>query len=48
MNVIVGSMRAIDRPLDMYRTAVNIFSDSVGTAVIARSEGEENVDAVVA
>ena len=48
VNVIVGSMLAIDRPLDMYRTAVNIFSDSVGTAVIARSEGEENVDAVVA
>jgi Na+/H+-dicarboxylate symporter len=48
VNVIVGSMLAIDRPLDMYRTAVNIFSDSVGTAVIARSEGEENVDAVIA
>lgn len=48
VNVIVGSMLAIDRPLDMYRTAVNIFSDSVGTAVIARSEGEENVDTVIA
>jgi proton glutamate symport protein len=44
VNVIVGSMLAIDRPLDMYRTAVNIFSDSVGTAVIARSEGEDTVD----
>lgn len=44
VNVIVGSMLAIDRPLDMYRTAVNIFSDSVGTAVIARSEGETTVD----
>ncbi len=44
VNVIVGSMLAIDRPLDMYRTAVNIFSDSVGTAIIARSEGEDTVD----
>ena len=44
VNVIVGSMLAIDRPLDMYRTVVNISSDSVGAAVIARSEGEETVD----
>ncbi len=40
VGVIVGTMLAIDRPLDMYRTAVNVFSDSVGTAVIAHSEGE--------
>ena len=26
----VGSMLAIDRPLDMFRTMVNITSDSVG------------------
>jgi proton glutamate symport protein len=44
VNVIVGSMLAIDRPLDMYRTAVNIFSDSCGAAIIARSEGEAGVD----
>ncbi|MFH1321298.1 MAG: cation:dicarboxylase symporter family transporter [Bacteroidota bacterium] len=31
---------AIDRPLDMYRTAVNVFSDTCGTLVIAKSEGE--------
>ena len=31
---------AIDRPLDMCRTAVNVFSDSVGAVTIARSEGE--------
>ena len=37
----VGSMLAIDRPLDMFRTMVNITSDSVGVAVIAKSEGEE-------
>ena len=40
VNVIVGSMLAIDRPLDMYRTAANVFSDSCGAAIIARSEGE--------
>ena len=45
VNVIVGSMLAIDRPLDMYRTAVNVFSDSCGAAIIARSEGETAVDA---
>ena len=37
----VGSMLAIDRPLDMLRTMVNISSDSVGAAVIAHSEGEK-------
>jgi Na+/H+-dicarboxylate symporter len=44
VNVIVGAMLAIDRPLDMYRTAVNVFSDSCGAAIIARSEGETGVD----
>ena len=37
----VGSMLAIDRPLDMFRTMVNISSDSVGAAVIGKSEGED-------
>ena len=41
---IVGAMLAIDRPLDMCRTAVNVYSDSCGAAIIARSEGEEGVD----
>ena len=44
---IVLAMLAIDRPLDMYRTAVNVFSDSCGAAIIARSEGEAGVDAAV-
>jgi Na+/H+-dicarboxylate symporter len=44
VNVIVGAMLAIDRPLDMYRTSVNVFSDSCGAANIARSEGETGVD----
>ena len=36
---------AVDRFLDMCRTMVNVTSDSVGTAVIARSEGEEGINA---
>jgi len=31
---------AVDRPLDMLRTVVNVWSDTCGAAVIARSEGE--------
>ena len=38
--VIIGTMLAVDRPLDMMRTMVNIFSDSIGASVIAKSEGE--------
>lgn len=33
----------VDRVLDMCRTSVNVFSDSCGAVIIARSEGEENV-----
>ena len=44
VDVIVGAMLAIDRPLDMYRTVVNVTSDSCGAAIIARSEGESEVD----
>ena len=33
----------VDRILDMCRTSVNIFSDSCGAVIIARSEGEEGV-----
>ena len=47
VNMIVGLMLAVDRPLDMYRTAVNVFSDSCGAAIIARSEGETGVDTEV-
>jgi Na+/H+-dicarboxylate symporter len=39
--IIIGTMLAVDRPLDMMRTMVNIFSDSIGAAVIAHSEGEK-------
>ena len=36
----VGLIIAVDRVLDMMRTTVNVWSDSVGTVTIARSEGE--------
>jgi Na+/H+-dicarboxylate symporter len=44
VDALVGLMLAVDRPLDMARTAVNVTSDTVGVAVIARSEGEQDVD----
>lgn len=36
----VGIVWATDRILDMSRTAVNVFSDTCGAAIIARTEGE--------
>jgi DAACS family dicarboxylate/amino acid:cation (Na+ or H+) symporter len=36
----IGVIWVTDRLLDMCRTAVNVFSDTVGAVVIARSEGE--------
>lgn len=36
----IGLILAVDRVLDMCRTAVNVFSDSVGAASVARLEGE--------
>lgn len=38
---VIGLILAVDRPLDMTRTAVNIFSDSCGAVLVAKSEGEE-------
>ncbi len=37
----IGLILAVDRLLDMCRTAVNVFSDSCGAVIIARSEGEQ-------
>jgi Na+/H+-dicarboxylate symporter len=37
----VGMIWAVDRILDMFRTAVNVWGDSCGTAIIARLEGEQ-------
>jgi Na+/H+-dicarboxylate symporter len=48
VDVIVGAMLAVDRPLDMYRTSINVFSDSCGAAIIAKSEGEDVDTEVVA
>ena len=36
----VGLILAVDRVLDMMRTAVNVWSDTCGAVCIARSEGE--------
>ncbi|HED07202.1 MAG TPA: dicarboxylate/amino acid:cation symporter [Ignavibacteria bacterium] len=36
----VGLILAVDRILDMGRTAVNVWSDSCGAVIIAKSEGE--------
>jgi proton glutamate symport protein len=36
----VGLIIAVDRILDMFRTSVNVWSDTCGTVIIARSEGE--------
>jgi proton glutamate symport protein len=40
----IAIVMATDRVLDMMRTAVNVFSDSAGAAVIAFSEGEKLYD----
>jgi Na+/H+-dicarboxylate symporter len=37
----VGLILAVDRILDMCRTTVNVWSDSCGAAIIAKTEGEE-------
>ncbi|MCD4746607.1 MAG: dicarboxylate/amino acid:cation symporter [Bacteroidales bacterium] len=37
----VGLILAVDRILDMFRTATNVWSDSCGAVVIAKSEGEK-------
>lgn len=39
----IGLILAVDRVLDMCRTSVNVFSDSSGAVLIARTEGEEGV-----
>jgi len=36
----LGLILTIDRPLDMARTTVNVFGDTVAAVVIAKSEGE--------
>jgi Na+/H+-dicarboxylate symporter len=42
----IGLLMVFDRILDMCRTSVNVFSDSCGAVIIARSEGEATAVAV--
>lgn len=37
----VGLILAVDPLLDMFRTSVNVWSDSCGAVIIAKTEGEE-------
>ena len=39
----IGLILAVDRILDMMRTAVNVTSDSAGAVIIAKSEGETGI-----
>jgi len=39
----LGLILAVDRILDMFRTSVNVFSDSCGAVIIARREGETGI-----
>lgn len=39
----VGLILAVDRILDMMRTSVNVWSDTCGAVIIAKSEGENNL-----
>ncbi len=41
----IGLILAVDRVLDMCRTAVNVFSDSCGAAVIGRGEMRREAEA---
>ena len=38
----VGLILAVDRVLDMYRTSINVWSDSTACAVVARFEGKRD------
>jgi len=39
----IGVILAVDRVLDMCRTAVNIYGDGCGAVVIGRLEGEQDI-----
>ncbi len=41
----VGLILAVDRVLDMYRTSINVWSDSTACAVVARYELRESTEA---
>jgi Na+/H+-dicarboxylate symporter len=37
----IGLILAVDRFLDMFRTAINVYGDTCGAVIIAKSEGEK-------
>ena len=37
----IGLILAVDRILDMFRTTINVYGDTCGAVIIAKSEGEE-------
>jgi Na+/H+-dicarboxylate symporter len=37
----VGVILAVDRVLNMFRTMVNVLSDSCGAVIVAKLDGEE-------
>lgn len=37
----IGLILAVDRILDMFRTAINVYGDTCGAVIIAKSEGEQ-------
>jgi len=39
----IAMIMAVDRILDMFRTATNVFSDSCGAVVIGKLQGEEGI-----
>lgn len=43
----IGVILAVDRLLDMCRTAVNVWGDTVGCAVVARLTGEKTSEVIV-
>jgi len=42
----IGLILAVDLPLDMARTSINVWSDSCCAVTIARSENEETKVAI--
>jgi Na+/H+-dicarboxylate symporter len=41
--IAIMTLLAVDRLLDMSRTAVNVLGDSCAAVVIAKSEGEKGI-----
>jgi Na+/H+-dicarboxylate symporter len=39
----IGLILAVDRILDMMRTATNVWSDTAGAVIIGRLQGEQGI-----